>query len=118
MERIKCIRCPLGCNLKIKVTENGIEVEGNKCPRGREFAEQEIKNPMRILCTSVKVIGGKLPLVSVKTSSPIPRSKIKEVMERIKKLSVKAPVRIGDIIEKNILGLGADLVATRDCEKA
>ncbi len=117
MERLKCVRCPLGCILKVKVTKSGIEVEGNRCPRGEEFALQEIENPMRILTTSVKVLGGALPLVSVKTSGAVPKEKIKELMEYIKSLEVKAPVKIGDVIEKNILGLGVDLVATRDCDE-
>ena len=118
MEEMKCVRCPLGCTLKIRITEEGIEVEGNKCPRGVEFANQEIRDPRRILTTSVKVIGGKLPLVSVKTSDAVPRSKIPDLMKRIKEISVKAPVKIGDVIEEDILGLGVDLVATRDCPEA
>jgi len=116
VEKIKCVRCPLGCTLKIEITPSGIKVEGNRCPRGVEFAQQEIRDPMRILTTSVKVVGGKLPLVSVKTSSAVPRSKIAELMEHIKKIEVKAPVKIGDVIEENVLGLGVDLVATRDCD--
>ncbi len=117
MERIKCVRCPLGCMLKVKVTKDGIEVEGNRCPRGEEFALQEIENPMRILTTSVRVSGGVLPLVSVKTSGAVPRDKIKELMDHIKSLEVEAPVKIGDVIEKNVLNLGVDLVATRDCDE-
>ena len=115
--KLKCVRCPLGCMLKVKVTENGIEVEGNRCPRGEEFAVQEVENPMRILTTSVKVSGGALPLVSVKTSKAVPKDKIEELMEHIKSLEVKAPVKIGDVLEKNLLGLGVDLVATRDCDE-
>ncbi len=117
IEKIKCIRCPLGCTLKIKISEDGIEIEGNRCPRGVEFAMQELKDPMRILTTSVKVVGGKLPLVSVKTSGTVPRSKIHDLMGHIKKIKIRAPIKIGDVIEKNILGLGVDLVATRDCDE-
>ena len=116
MEKLKCVRCPLGCTLRIVVKEDGIEVHGNKCPRGVEFASQEMEDPRRILTTSVKVEGGVLPLVSVKTSDAVPRSKIPQLMEHIKKMSVKAPVRIGDVLERDILGLGVDLLATRDCD--
>ena len=117
MERLKCIRCPLGCIVRVRVTKSGIEVEGNRCPRGEEFALQEIENPMRILTTSVKVSGGSLPLVSVKTSGAVPKDKIKELMEYIKSLEVKAPVRIGDVLEENVMNLGVDLVATRNCDE-
>ena len=117
MERLKCVRCPLGCILKVRVTEKGIEVEGNRCPRGEEFALQEMENPMRILTTSVKVSGGVLPLVSVRTSGAVPRDRIKDLMDHIRSLEVKAPIKIGDVLEENILGLGVDLVATRSCDE-
>ncbi len=95
-----------------------IIVKGNLCPRGKEFAVEELKNPERILPTSVKVVGGDQPLVSVKTSKPIPKSRIFDVMEEIKKVEVRAPVEIGDVILKNVLNLGADVIATREVRVA
>ena len=97
----------------VKTNGDEIEVEKNLCPRGEEFAKEEIERPMRILPTSVRVIGGERELVSVKTSAPIPRDRIFDVMEIIKKTSVKAPVEIGQVIIENVLNLGVDVVATR-----
>ena len=51
-------------------------------------------------------------MVSVKTASPVPKDNISDVMELIKKTSVKAPVKIGDIILTNIYG--TDIIATKD----
>ena len=44
-------------------------------------------------------------------------NEIFEVMEEIKKLQIEAPVKIGDIVEKNILDLNVDLIAAKNIEK-
>ena len=113
-KRLICISCPVGCELTVEI-ESGkvISVSGNRCPRGEAYAREEVTDPKRVLATSVKVIGGELPLVSVKTSRPIPKTLIPHVMELVKGLSVNAPVEIGQVILENLLDTGTDLVATR-----
>ena len=51
-------------------------------------------------------------MVSVKTAVPVPKDNIFDVMELIKKTSVKAPVKIGDVILTNIYG--TDIIVTKD----
>ena len=114
-----CIKCPVGCKLKILMDENNKieEITGFKCPRGKEYAIQEILNPKRIIPTNVKVLNGDLEIVSVKTSCEIPKEKISEIMGFVKTLKVEAPVNIGQVIAKNILGTEADLVATKNIKR-
>ena len=135
---LTCIICPNGCELEVAwenmatasavsncaaeigISENtsgepyNIKVTGNKCPRGVEYAEQEIKNPMRTIASSVNLEGGVMPLVSVRVTGPIPKAKIMDVMEVIRKTTVSAPVKIGDVLIADVLGLGVDVVATRN----
>ncbi|MCD6129243.1 DUF1667 domain-containing protein [Candidatus Bipolaricaulota bacterium] len=113
-KRLICISCPVGCELTVEV-ENGkvISVSGNRCPRGEAYAREEAVEPRRVLATSVKVLGGELPLVSVKTDRPIPKNLIPQIMELVKGLSVNAPVELGQVILENLLDTGAKLVATR-----
>mgnify|MGYP003301777749 CR=1 FL=1 len=108
-----CVSCPLGCPIEVEI-ENGevVAVTGNTCKRGDAYARTEITNPMRSLTTSVKVEGGVHPVVPVKSSAPIPKGKMFECMGVINQTSVKAPVKIGDVVIENILGLGVDIVAT------
>lgn len=116
VRKITCIICPLGCSLKVLLNNDEIIlVEGNCCQRGVIYARDEIK-PKRTLITVVKVYGGVLPVVSVKTSKPIPKDLIPEAMKVISRVSVKAPVKIGDIIIKDLFGLGVDVIATREVE--
>lgn len=112
MEMI-CINCPMGCIMQVEITTEEIKVSGNTCPKGKIYAEKECTNPTRIVTTSVKVEDGKLEVVSVKTEKDIPKKKIFEVLLATKKISVKAPIEVGDIIIKDVAGTGSNLVATK-----
>ncbi|MBN3040408.1 MAG: DUF1667 domain-containing protein, partial [Candidatus Omnitrophica bacterium] len=87
---------------------------GNKCFKGKAYAEQEVKNPQRVLTTTVKTQGLEIKMLAVKTSKPIPKAKINQAMKLIKKFRLKKQVHAGEVVIKNILGLDADLIATRD----
>ncbi len=112
-----CVSCPLGCPIEVEIENNEVvSVNGNTCKRGDAYARTEITNPVRSLTTSVKVCGGVHPVVPVKSSGPIPKGKMFECMEAINSACIKAPVKIGDVVIENILGLGVDIVATNcDC---
>lgn len=113
-----CIRCPLGCMLSVDIDEDNIKVSGNTCKRGEEYGKVEVVNPTRMVTSSVRVSGGDLCRVPVKTETDIPKDKIFECMEEIRKAQVEAPVKIGDIIIKNCAGTGVDIVATRNIMEA
>ena len=110
-----CIGCPMGCPLTVEM--NGTEVDsvtGNTCPRGDAYARKEVTNPTRIVTSTVKVEGGKVDMVSVKTKEDIPKGKIFECVKALKGITVKAPVHIGDVILKDVAGTGVDIIATKN----
>jgi CxxC motif-containing protein len=118
MEKIVCVLCPMGCKIKYNAVDGKIvAVEGNRCPKGLSYLEEELKEPKRIVPTSVKVVNGELPLASVKTSKPIPKRLIPKFMELVKQVQIEAPVKVGDVIMKNVLDTGADVVATRSVRR-
>ena len=90
-KELTCICCPMGCQLIVLIDGTEIEVKGNTCPRGKEYGTKEVTCPTRTVTSSVKVNGGELPLVSVKTKSDIPKDRIFDVMEEIKNTKVTAP---------------------------
>ncbi|MEJ5257949.1 MAG: DUF1667 domain-containing protein [Fervidobacterium sp.] len=117
-EEMVCIMCPLGCRLIVTKEDTGeIKVTGNKCPRGVEYGKQEMTEPLRILTSSVLVINGEIPLVSVKTTKPVPRRLINDIMKILKQTKVQAPIKAGEVIIENILNTGVDIVATRNVER-
>ena len=113
MKEFTCIICPRGCRLKV---DEDMNVTGNTCPRGKDYAISELTNPVRTITSSVRVSNREDLLVSVKTSGPIPKGKIFDLMKEIDKLSVKAPTRIGEVVKKDILGLGVDILITKDID--
>jgi CxxC motif-containing protein len=113
---ITCILCPIGCEIRVNKKELKI-IEGAKCKKGIDYSKNEILNPKRIITSSILVKNGDLPLVSVKTNNPIPKDKIFEIINKIKNKTVDAPIQIGEIIIKNILGTNADIIATKSVKK-
>lgn len=94
---------------------DGVDIQsisGYSCPRGREYAVHEVTNPLRMVTSTVKVRKGEKPLLPVKTSKPIPKGLIMACMTEINKVTVTAPVQIGDVIIPNVMGTEADIVAT------
>ena len=63
------------------------------------------------------VEGGDLPLTSVRLDAPIPRAKIFDVMAEIKKQKLAAPVKAGQVVIENVLGLGSNVIVTKNVEK-
>ena len=107
-----CIVCPRSCALKVEIDGGNITVTGNGCLRGKRYAADECTNPTRTVTSSVRVENREDTMVSVKTESPVPKEKIFDVMGIIRKTTVRAPVKIGDVILKNIYG--TDIVATKN----
>ncbi len=114
MKKLTCIECPKGCRLTVDVADDKVvKVAGNECPKGEGYAVFEIENPSRILTSTVSGQGLNLKMIPVRTDNPIPKSRIFDAMEEIKKIRVKRPLNAGDIIVKDFLNLGVNLIATR-----
>lgn len=113
-KEITCIVCPVGCLMEV-IMEDGkvVEVTGNECRRGVDYAHQEATMPKRTLATTVRVKGGILPLAPVKTHVPVPKKKIRAITELLAKVEVEAPIKINEVIVADVLGTGADIIATR-----
>lgn len=114
IRELVCVSCPLGCALKVELDDNGavVSVSGNTCKRGEKYANDECTNPVRMLTSTMKVNGGSLPVIPVKTNKPIPKDKMFECMEAINNEVVDAPIKIGEVLISNICDTGADIVAT------
>jgi len=111
-----CIMCPIGCEVTVKADEKGniIEILGNKCEKGDVYAREEFTSPKRFLTSTVAIEGASISRLPVRISSPIPKDKMLDCMREIQKAKIKAPVKLGDKIIENILGLEVDVIASRD----
>ena len=114
-----CIGCPLGCRLELDVVETPggqlveiVEVRGNSCRKGDEFAREEHVDPRRTVTTTVAIEGARWPRLPVRTTGTVPKARVRDVCAALRSVRVHAPVRIGDMVLPNVLGLGVDVVAT------
>ena len=68
--------------------------------------------PKRTICTTVKTAFPDIPVLPVRVSKEIPKDRIFDVMAEINKVTVKEKVKRGEVIIKDVSGLGADIIAT------
>lgn len=117
-KRMVCIRCPVSCILEVKYTKTKLlQVKSSQCKKGQEYASEELFDPVRILTSTVYVKNGHLPLVSIRTAKPIPKARIFDVMAKLSRTKVSAPLKIGDIIIKNVVNTGVNIIATKNIRK-
>ncbi len=114
-KELTCIGCPLGCQITVTLENDSIvSVAGNTCPRGETYARKEVTAPERAVTSTVTVLGSSLDTcLPVKTAGTIPKGKIFDCMRALKGITVKAPVRTGDVIIENVCGTGVDVIATK-----
>ena len=113
--KLICITCPVGCALD--VTHDGetiLNVDGNTCNRGIDYAKQEITDPRRMVTTTVRVKGGLHPLLPVYTSAPIPKPRVFDLLREIRQVEVEAPVKMGQVILSNVVETDVNVLASRD----
>ena len=115
MEReFVCIICPNGCRILLEYEGTNIKsIKGDECPKGKDYVKNEITNPLRVFTGSVLVENGDFSLVSVKTHLPIPKKYLKKVGEITRRIKVKSPIKIGQVLASNLLDNNIDLIATR-----
>ena len=107
--KVVCISCPLGCLVEV----DRDKVSGHKCRKGKKYATLEATNPIRIFTGSVRIKDGELPVLSVRSTSGVPKSQIKPIAVMMRKIVLNAPVRMGQVVAADVLGTGVDIVATR-----
>lgn len=111
MENIICTLCPKGCHLTVDLENK--TVIGNGCIRGKDYGISELTAPMRTLTSTVKIDGAIFRRCPVKSSRDVPRELVPEIMKLLDPIVLRAPVKLGDAVLKNVLGTGSDIVVTK-----
>ncbi len=62
----------------------------------------------------MRVENGFLPLIPVRSDKPLPKERLREALNEIAITKIKAPIKMGDILLKDVLGLSANIIASRD----
>lgn len=106
--KLTCIMCPMGCSLEVTKVGGEYKVTGNNCVRGERYGLEEVSQPKRMVTTVAKTKTG---YVSVKTTVPVDKKRVQDVVREIAKIELDNP-KFGDVVIKNVLGLNADVVVT------
>lgn len=114
MKKITCIICPNGCILEVNKQGEEYIVKGNMCKRGIEFGINEMTNPKRSICSTIKTSYKSVPRLPVRTDGEIPLDYIFRVMGEINGIKLDHPVQSGEIIIKDVLGTGVNIISTSD----
>jgi CxxC motif-containing protein len=112
---IQCIGCPIGCSGEVVVAEGAVtEMRGFTCEKGKVYAAEEVVAPKRMVTTTVRIGGGILPLLPVVSERPVPKERIVDCVNLLRRQRVSAPVAANDVIVDDALGLGIRFLASRD----
>lgn len=113
--KLICIVCPIGCIGEVSITDGQVsKLHGFICERGKSYAYAEATNPLRMLTTTVRVKGGVLPLLPVVSSAALPKHCVAVGVQLLSGITVNAPIKAGQVVYPDFLGLCIDIVASRD----
>lgn len=108
---LTCIICPRGCTLTAEIENGQVAVTGHTCPKGAEYAVNEVLHPMRTVTATIRVSNRRDTMVSVKTAAPVPKDRMMDVMAVLRKTTLEAPISIGQILLPDIDG--SAIIATK-----
>jgi len=113
-----CVTCPVGCEMEVEVKDGEVlSIEGNRCAKGEEFVLQELREPMRILTTTVRINGAKWAMLPVRTDKPIPKRLFLQVVSELADLELQAPIQVSDVIMADVADTGANVIASRNMRR-
>jgi len=118
IRHLTCIGCPMGCPLELIIVAGEImEITGNECKRGEDYARQEYSDPRRMVSTTVACISGLWPRLPVKTIEAVPKDKVIAVVRALHTLEIEAPVQMDQVILDNVAETGITVIATRSLSR-
>ncbi len=114
-KEMTCISCPIGCTMTAERRPDGtVEVGGNQCARGAQYAAEELVDPRRVVTATCRTLSPTHPRLPVRTSGPCPREMIPAILSKIYGMSVSVPARQGEVLGSLE---GVQIVATRSLEE-
>jgi CxxC motif-containing protein len=112
--KIVCIMCPLGCNMTATIDNKGdiISLTDYQCKEGKKYAMNECKFSGRVLTTTILTKSSVCKLLPVRSNGLIPKDRLMGCAQFLAKVRVKPPVKMGQIISRNILDTRVDVISS------
>ena len=110
---IICTVCPQGCEIEAEFTNaSDIVLKGFSCPRGERYAKDECLAPKRVFTSSVRAEAPGRRMLPVRTKEPIAKEMLLPCAEAVRQIRLDGSVKAGEVIRKDFLGTGSDLIAS------
>jgi len=113
-EELVCLLCPTGCLLNVSGQKGAYEIKNNGCDKGVEYALSELDGPVRNVTSTITIGGDPFIRLPVRTSQPVPKDKIFQVMQEIRKLDISAPVAYHQVLISNVADCTANIIAASE----
>ena len=113
-QEVICIVCPKSCKIEVGTARGKKQAWGGDCPKGEKYAVTELTDPRRIFTTTVAVVKGEEEVIPARSSGPIKKNQWKKAKKIADGISVKAPVKFGQVLAEDFLEKGIKLVSTRE----
>lgn len=112
-----CIVCPMGCRVSVSEQGDNLIISGYECKNGRIYATNEYTAPKRMITSTVSIDDGVLRRLPVVSNMEVPKGLIRDCLKVMNSTVAIAPVRLGDVVVRDICNSGVDIVASRDIDK-
>lgn len=114
---ITCTVCPNGCVVEAEyTTKEDIVLTGNRCARGIAYCTDECFEPKRMFTASVSIRGASRRRMPVRTTGAVPKDLLLECAAKVKEISLECPVKSQQVLVKDFMGTGVDLIAAMTLE--
>lgn len=111
-----CPRCDNRCIVNVDKYNDYMEIQGNQCDEGAKYIKEQINDNKDIFTTLVRIKGSSYNVVPVKSSMPLDKKLWVECSKALSRLYVGSPIKVGDIVCKNILNTGVDIICTKNID--
>lgn len=106
---VQCVCCPVCCRIKI----DGEEISGNRCGRGYNYAKSLLQEEDDYVYGKIRIDSLMVSGLPVRTDKKVKKIYHQAILKEIFNLRAKAPINVGDVIKKNILDLGVNIVSQK-----
>lgn len=118
-KKIICTTCPNGCEITADYTDrDDFTIEGNRCKRGYEFTLNECFEPKRMFTGSVRLKGASRKMLPLRSNAPVPKELLMDISESIRDMEVSTPISSHQVIVKDVLGTGVDLISSMTIDES
>ena len=113
-KQLICLSCPIGCHLTVREASGDLDIKGNRCPKGLDYAREEYYSPKRVVTATCSTSSPTARRVPVRSDAPVPIDQIRALLAAIYELNLRPPLRSGETVIPDFNNTGISVVLSTD----